>query len=447
MAVLAVYAAGQPGRIDATLARTAAQSAAIAEAIKTKGAQSGVAPLLSAPVSVGDVQLELFPDPIGAGSNTGVGLLTGADAEVAAGDADAYFSDISIDGAGFRAYTTHMAGTDHGLVRAVYPDSVAAADRWRTGLIIALLALGLGVSTGLAARALAGQALAPLRRATATAENVRRTGRLDERLPVTGSDEVAAMATAFNEMLAVLDASVTAQRQLVADASHELRTPLTSILTNLDLLDEEPGVADPLAPDLVRRAREQADELRRLVDDLIELARQGQAPLTLTPTRLDLLAADVVDRVGQRAAPVAITFRGEPCPVLADENALSRAIANLINNAIAWTPPDGTITVTTGHDHQQCWVEVTDTGPGIPAEDLPRIFERFYRSPAARSKPGSGLGLAIVAQVAALHQGNATARSDADGTRIRLSIPEAGRSNAAAQSSPKIRDEVEAPPT
>jgi two-component system sensor histidine kinase MprB len=180
------------------------------------------------------------------------------------------------------------------------------------------------------------------------------------------------------------------------------------------------------------------------VDDLIELARQGQAALKLTPTRLDLLAADVLDRVGQRAAPTTITIRGEPCPVLADEDALSRAIANLVNNAIAWTPPDGTITVTTGHDHQQCWVEVADTGPGIPAEDLPRIFERFYRAPAARSKPGSGLGLAIVAQIAAQHHGHATAQSNADGTRIRLSIPDATRPTSSAPVPPRILDKFEA---
>lgn len=424
-AVFAVYASGQSGRIDATLARTATQSAAVAQGIKLKSAQTGTVATLSAPVSMGEVLLQLFPQSITPGTDTDVGLLTVTDAAVAAGDADGYFSDITIHGADFRAYTTHMAGTAGGLVRAIYPRSAAVADRWRLGLLIAVLAVGLGVATGLAARALAGRALTPLRRATATADHVRRTGRLDERLDATGSDEVAALARAFNDMLAALDESVTAQRRLVADASHELRTPLTSIVTNLDLLEEEPGLADPVAPELIRRARQQSDELRQLVDDIIELARQGQVTPVLVPTRLDLLAAGVVDRARRRAGSVPIAMRGEACPVIADEDALSRAIDNLVSNAVAWTPPGGSITVTTGHDLRECWVEVADTGPGISSEDQPHVFERFYRASAARAKPGSGLGLAIVAQVAALHGGRARVVPGTAGAHVRLSLPRA----------------------
>jgi two-component system sensor histidine kinase MprB len=447
VAVFAIYVSGQAGRVDATLARAAAQSAAIAEAIKAKSAETGAAPSLAAPVSVGDVRLQLFPDPITPGSDSAVGPLTDEDASVAKGNADPYFSDITVDGVEFRAYTTHMAGTDQGLVRAVFPKSVTAAERWQLALIIVGVALGIGAATGLVAWALAGRALAPVRRATAAADDVRRTGRLDQRLPTAGTHEVAAMVHAFNDMLDALDESVTAQRQLVADASHELRTPLTSIVTNLDLLDEEPGLTDPAAPDLVHGAREQAHELRHLVDDIIELARQGQVAPVVVPTRLDLLAADVVTRVGvgQDPAPT-ITLRTDPCPVFADEDAVSRAIANLVTNAVAWTPPDGHITVTTGHDTEGSWVEVADTGPGIPAEDLPLVFQRFYRTPAARSKPGSGLGLAIVAQVAAMHGGRATAESSPEGTRVRLWIPTSSRENSYGTGTPAPATESTAVP-
>jgi two-component system sensor histidine kinase MprB len=215
----------------------------------------------------------------------------------------------------------------------------------------------------------------------------------------------------------------TAQRQLVADASHELRTPLTSLTTNLELLDEPAGTADPQAPALVHAARVQAGELTVLVNDLVELSRYGQVELHVEDTRLDLLAEQAVRRAAARTAGVRFETRLTPTQVRADPDAVERAIGNLLDNAVKWSPPAGRILVAVAAGE----VTVTDDGPGIPAEDLPHIFDRFYRSPTARALPGSGLGLAIVRQIAETHGGRVTAKPQPRGVRLRLSLPTATR--------------------
>lgn len=423
-AVFVVYASGQSGRIDGALVRAAAQTAPLADAVKEKASGSGVAPVFSAPLQLGDVRLQLFPDGVGPGTASDVGPMTDDDLAVAQDRSDPSFSQVDIAGRSFRAYTAHMVGTEQGLVRAVYPMDLAAAQRWRLTLLLAGLALGSGLLTGVLGRLLAARALLPLVRITAAADRVRRTGDLDERLPASGSDETAALARSFNGMLAALDESVGAQRQLVADASHELRTPLTSVLTNLELLDEDPGIVDPRAPQLIRQAREQAAELRELVADLVQLARYGQAPPVMQVSRLDVLATRVVRRVRSRGTgAVSITVSTLPCLVLGDEDALSRAIGNLVDNAVLWSPDRATVTVSVTAQQGNGAVEVRDNGPGIPEEDLPHVFQRFYRSPAARAHPGSGLGLAIVAQVAAMHDGSVTATSGPGGTTMRFTLP------------------------
>jgi len=195
---------------------------------------------------------------------------------------------------------------------------------------------------------------------------------------------------------------------------------LTSITTNLDLLADGAGVADPQAPRLVQEAREQVRELAALVDDLVDLARIGRVEPHLEEVRLDLLVQAVVRRT-QARAPRGITVetRLRACLVTADATDAERAVSNLVDNAVKWSPDDGRVRVTVSDG--VC--TVADQGPGIAAEDLPHVFERFYRSPAARSLPGSGLGLAIVAQIAESHGGSATAQSGADGSTFTLSFP------------------------
>jgi two-component system sensor histidine kinase MprB len=220
-------------------------------------------------------------------------------------------------------------------------------------------------------------------------------------------------------MLAALQESVTAQRRLVADASHELRTPLTSLTTNLDLLEDGDGLADPQAPALVQAAREQAGELRNLIADLLDLARYGEAAPHREVVRLDLLTADVVRRLQQRSPGVVLHPTLEPCLVHVDAAAVDRAIGNLVDNGIKWSPPGGAVHVDVGAGQ----ISVRDHGPGIAAEDLPHIFERFYRAPAARGMPGAGLGLAIVGQVAQANGGTVGVRTGRAGSTFTLAFP------------------------
>ena len=243
---------------------------------------------------------------------------------------------------------------------------------------------------------------------------------LTARLGSTGtSDEVGRLASSFDTMLAALHESLTAQQQLVADASHELRTPLTSLTTNLDLLEDGAGLADPQAPALVRAAREQAGELDQLIADLLDLARYRESAPHREAVRLDLLTGEAVSRLRPRVPQTAIDAELRPCLVQVDPAAVDHAVSNLIDNAIKWTPSGAVVRVTVEDGR----VSVTDRGPGIAAADLPHIFERFYRGPAARGMPGSGLGLAIVGGVAQANQGAVTVRTGPGGSTFTIAFP------------------------
>jgi len=267
----------------------------------------------------------------------------------------------------------------------------------------------------LASRLASRRVLRPVRQLTETVERIRDSGDLTIPVPTDGRDEIGRLGAAFATMTAALDGSVGAQRRLVADASHELRTPLTSLTVNLALLAENPN--DEQAPVLAAEALAQAGELTALVNDLVDLARYGEAAAHTEDVRLDLVAERVAARRG--ADLVCVT---EPTLIHGDPDALERAVANLVDNAVKWSPPGGRIriSVATGV------LEVADSGPGIPESDLPFVFDRFYRSPEARSLPGSGLGLAIVRQVAEAHGGTAEAVPSATGARLRLTFPVAG---------------------
>jgi two-component system sensor histidine kinase MprB len=222
-------------------------------------------------------------------------------------------------------------------------------------------------------------------------------------------------------MLKALDASLRRQRQLVADAGHELRTPLTSLRTNIELLSQAHDRLPARARDeLLTDIRAQIGELSTLVGDLVELARDE--PLSRDPETVEL--ADVVDnaveRVRRRAPGITFDVRTQPWLVLGDAQLLERAVTNLLDNAAKWSPPLGTVHVrlTDG------LLSVADEGPGIRDEDLPHVFERFYRSSEARTLPGSGLGLAIVQQTAERHGGRVEAgRAAAGGALFTLRLP------------------------
>ena len=222
-------------------------------------------------------------------------------------------------------------------------------------------------------------------------------------------------------MMAALDDSVQSQRRLVADASHELRTPLTSLTTNLELLAEKGGLSDPDAPALLGSAREQSGELRTLINDLVDLARYGRTETHREDVRLDLVAA-VVERAARRAPRARFESRLDECFVHADPDALERAIGNLVDNALKWNPPEGVVRIVVSAGSREA--SRRRRGAGHTAHDLPHVFDRFYRSPAARSKPGSGLGLSIVRQIADTHGGTAEAIPLQHGVKFRIRVPE-----------------------
>jgi two-component system sensor histidine kinase MprB len=291
-----------------------------------------------------------------------------------------------------------------------------ALDRIRFWVLL-LGGIGIAVAAALAAF-VATAALRPVRRLTAAAETIAATGDLSERVEVAGDDELARLATRFNAMLAALEDSVGRQRRLVADASHELRTPLTAARANVELVRE-----GKLPPEEVHRALDEAtielDSLTSLVADLVELARGAERKLRVEDVQLDDLVSAAVERAKSRAPEATFVTSLSPVQVRVDPVLVERAVGNLLDNAVKYSPPGAPIEVSVRDGE----VVVADHGPGIAEEDLPRIFDRFYRAAGARSKPGAGLGLAIVREAAEAHGGRATAESSASGARFRLTLP------------------------
>jgi len=416
------YAASLHSRVDATLVDAAQQAVSIEASIKQSAGLTQSIPDFNKPVTVGSVEVQLFLGQVSVGQSSSFGPLESDDVAVAEGAQPAYFANVSDGGQQFRVYTAALpgGGPGGGLVitgRAANADNGAL--RNAALLLAALTVAAAGITYG-AARLTAGRILRPIAELTAAAEHVTQTRDLTARIRSTGTgDEVGRLGSSFDTMLAALDESVTAQRQLVADASHELRTPLTSLTTNLDLLEDGAGLADPQAPALVRAAREQAGELDQLISDLLDLARYHESAPHRETVRLDLLTSEAVHRVRKRTPHAAIDADLHPCLVYADPAGVDHAICNLIDNAIKWNRPGGAVHVVVADAH----VSVTDHGPGISDEDLPHIFERFYRAPGARGMPGAGLGLAIVARIAQANDATADVRTGPDGSTFTLAFP------------------------
>jgi two-component system sensor histidine kinase MprB len=411
------YAASLRSRVDAALVDTAEQVSGIARQIKQSAARSPSGPDFD--VTVGSVQIQLFPGSVTAGQPTRFGPLDDRDVAVAEQAQPPYFADVRHDGQQFRVYTVTWFGNPGGLVRTSRATNADDGALRNAALLLAGLTLAAAALTYGAARLAAGRILRPIAELTAAAEHVAQTRDLTARLDFTGTnDEVGRLGSSFDTMLAALHESVTAQRQLVADASHELRTPLTSLTTNLDLLEDGAGLADPQAPALVRAAREQAGELDQLITDLLDLARYHESAPHRETVRLDLLTDEAVRRLRQRVPAAAIDIELHPCLVHVDPAAVDHAVSNLVDNAIKWTPPGAAVRLVV-EDGQVC---VTDHGPGIAEEDLPHIFERFYRAPAARGMPGAGLGLAIVGGVARANNGTVEVRTGPRGSTFTLAF-------------------------
>jgi signal transduction histidine kinase len=256
----------------------------------------------------------------------------------------------------------------------------------------------------------AGRVLRPIGRITAVAREIQATD-LSRRIELGGpDDELKQLADTFDAMLARLDAAFAAQRQFVADASHELRNPLAIIRTNVDV-----ALADPHAdPDDLRYAitvvKRASDRMSRLVEDLLALARRQAPTFEHEPVDLGAAVTEASDDFVVPAAARDIVLDRAIAPgvvVTGDRDALKRAVANLLDNAVRLAPAGSRIRLATGSEGNRAWIAVADEGPGIALEDQPHVFDRFWRADKARSRAdgGTGLGLAIVRQIAESHGG------------------------------------------
>jgi two-component system sensor histidine kinase MprB len=298
------------------------------------------------------------------------------------------------------------------------------------GVVLALVGGAGVVLAGLAGATVAGAGLRPVQRLTAATERVASTGDLRP-IPVTGSDELARLTHSFNLMLGAVAAAQEQQRRLVADAGHELRTPLTSLRTNVELLVAAGKVTAPCALSEAERTeifddvRGQIEELTTLVGDLVELARDDAPQAVHEPVELVDVIERALARARRRAGEVRLESRLTPWTLLGDATALERAVLNLLDNAVKWTPPEGVVRVELRPvGDGTAMLDVADTGPGIAEADLPKVFDRFYRATEDRARPGSGLGLAIVKQVAERHGGMVRAgRAAGGGALLAMWLP------------------------
>ena len=264
---------------------------------------------------------------------------------------------------------------------------------------------------------------------------------LTPRVPVEGNDEVAALARAFNRMADRLEAEERVRRQLFADVAHELRHPIAVLRGRLEAMQDG---AVPTDAEQVLRLQDMVIGLGRLVGDLrdLSLADVGRLSLDLGPLDLAALIADLRENMEPVAADKRIALTADVArdlpPVRADSDRIRQVLVNLLANALHYTPEGGRVDIlasasgpsgTADGPPRTVTIEVADTGPGIPAEDLPHIFDRFYRTDPARARAtgGSGLGLAIVRSLITLHGGTVTAHSHpGGGSRFVVTLPVGG---------------------
>jgi two-component system, OmpR family, sensor histidine kinase MprB len=333
-----------------------------------------------------------------------------------------FFGDETVGEVHTRVYTAFVGQTPDGrgiAVQVVRPLDDVDRTLHRLELIL-LLIVGGGLAAGAAGGALVSRsALVPVRRLTRAAERIAQTGDPSERVADTGgTDELARLGTSFNTMLAALEESLETQRRFVADASHELRTPLTSLQTNIEVLKQHERLDPDQRARLFADLEREAHEMRDLITGLLELAR-GDANLERVPVQLDELVESAVDRARARFPSVHFNAHIEQTQVEGIPERLERAVWNLLENAGKWTTPGSSVEVTLANGE----LRVRDHGPGIAAEDREHVFDRFYRSAAARALPGSGLGLAIVREVAETHGGTVSAEdAPGGGALLRLRL-------------------------
>ena len=288
-----------------------------------------------------------------------------------------------------------------------------------TGVAAVVLSLILGAI-------LTHQLLKPLDDITAVALKITRTDDLSRRLPDSGRrDEIGRLTMVLNQTLERLERLFHARQRFLADVSHELRTPLTTIRGNVDLI-RRMGEADDETMDVVQ---DELQRMTRLVDDLLLLARAdtGGLPIQQKPVELDSIFLDVYRQVSSLDQPVEVELlEVDQVCVLGDQDRLKQLILNLVDNALKYTPAGGKVTMSLSKSNGQAQISIADTGIGIPPDDLPRVFDRFYRVDKARSRNmgGSGLGLSIAYWIAQAHRGDIEVTSEVgQGSVFRITLP------------------------
>jgi len=336
------------------------------------------------------------------------------------------YRDTYVQGAHLRVLTVPLVVVVENEKRPVGVIQAAAnlgvVDSIRRTLLEVVLATA-AVSMFLAASAswfIIGQAVAPLAAVTETALQISRADDLSRRIPYRGSpnDEGGRLVSAFNATLGRLETLFTAQQRFLADVSHELRTPLTVVKGNVELM-RRMGCADE---ESLSSIEDESDRLTRLVGDLLleTQAESGKLPLSFAPVELDTLLLEVFKemRVLARERVRLKISEIDQIQVHGDRDRLKQVLINLVSNAVQYTPQGGDVTLSLARVGEQARLIVHDTGPGIPAEDMPHIFERFYRAEKSRtrSKPGGfGLGLSIANWIVSHHGGRIDVDSPEDG--------------------------------
>jgi two-component system, OmpR family, sensor kinase len=331
------------------------------------------------------------------------------------------------NGERFRVLVVTLPGSDR---LALVGTSTENADASVQRLILVMLLSGplALLAAGAAGWLLASRALAPVAKMTATAAGIS-IDALDERVPVPASnDEIAGLAVTLNGMLSRLESGVRAKRRLVADASHELQTPIAVMRTELDV-SLASGTLPPSAVEVLESAREETDHMARIVRNLLTLARFDEGTLRLLRQTIDLqaLSREVVDSLSTlaRERSVTVTMLGDVARASADPEYLRVAVVNLVENAIKYSGAGRSVVVETRRGGDTVSLAVSDNGPGIPPDALPRIFDRFYRVDRSRAQEsGSGLGLAISREIIEAHGGHLQVESDVStGSRFTLTLP------------------------
>jgi two-component system, OmpR family, sensor kinase len=312
--------------------------------------------------------------------------------------------------------------------------SLAALQQARKRLLLVFgiaipLALLLSSFGGLV---LANQALSPVDRITKAAEHIA-AGDLSERVPVPRKmDELGRLASTFNYMISRLQAAFERQKQFTSDASHELRTPLAVMRGELEI-----ALRRERSPEEYQRTLgsnlEEISRLSRLVEDLLMLARAdaGRVELRCEAVNLSMLCQNTTEYISplaeQREQTLTYQLPPQPVTINADQQRIKQLLLNLLDNAIKYTDHNGTITLSLTTENQQAVLSITDTGRGIPAEDVPHVFERFFRRSAKtadRSASGSGLGLSIVKWIVDAHGGSIDVQSKVgEGTKFTVRLP------------------------